>query len=248
MAITISTAQSTHASAAGSAASLACSYPAANTAGNTLVAFVGIFRANGAAGPVTVTVRDTANGLWTRISSVENSSYAAGASWGSGSMYYTTNCAGATNTVTSSVAESSSQPSMWITELLGGSATLDVNGSTKANSSKQTHNSVTASTGNGCALVGVSDGNGATTAYAWTTGAGSQGPPVARTEFSVTDGVNLMRIAGCSFNFTSSGLVQFTSSAFSAATVWWSVTAAFVPGGAVAAVPTPARTRMGAGR
>lgn len=246
MAVTLSTAQCTHAEASIAGAALNCTFPGANTAGNTLVCFVGIFR-NSTVAASTVSVTDNAGNVWTRISSAETSSRTT--AWYTGSMFYAANCAGTTNTVTSSTPQSSSFMSIWVAELGGvGVTSFDVGASTKGNSSRQTHAGVTLSTAGGAMLCGIADGSGASTAYAWSTAAGSTGPMAARTEWSVLNGATFERIGGCSLLAVSSGLAQPTSSFASLATHWVSVTAGFFPGGVAPSVIRPVFTLMGAGR
>jgi hypothetical protein len=226
---------------------LAASYPAANTAGNTLIAFVGVYHQ--ATNSIAVlNVSDNAGNTWVRISSAENSTNTVATM--TGSMFYAANCAGTTNTITSSASLSSNFLSMWIGEITGAatSSPLEASGSTIGLSSQHVHNSLTGTTASELWVVGITDFAGFSSAYSWTTQAGSSGPPVARTEWSVVAGASFQRIGGMSYTGVSSGANAFQSS-FSNSTRWTSVSAVFQPTqGVVATVLVPLRSMMGAGR
>lgn len=245
--VAISTAQCTHAEASVAGATLACTFPSANTAGNALVAFVGCWRNSSVAASV-VNVSDNAGNTWVRISSAQT---ASNSGWMTGSLFYANGAIGATNTVTSSADLSSTFLSMWIGEITGADSTLALDAalSTAGVSSRQTHNAVTASTASELYVVGISDLAGGSTAYAWSTQAGSSGPAVARPEWGVLNGASFQRIGGMTRAMVSSGTNGFTSSFATTSTSWVSVTAAFWPtqGGGAAARPAPLRSLMGIG-
>lgn len=246
MVAALSTSQCTNTANSVTSATLAATFPASNTGGDTLVAFVGCFRQS-TTGAAALSCTDSAGNTWTAISSAETSSNVTG--WMTCQLFYAQNVSGATNTVTSSASLSSCFLSMWIGEISGVSATpLDVSGSTEGNTSRQTHNALTLSTTGEVVVYGISDLAGGTTAYAWSTAAASTGPVSARTEWNVLNGASFQRIGGCSFVGVGPGTVQPTSSFASLSTLWGSLGAAFLAGGAAPAVLRPLFPAMGAGR